>query len=117
LVILQLLLVDDEPALLDLLKQYLGRLGYLVDACLSAEEALARFDEDPERYALVFSDLTLPGINGDEMLQQMRARRPALRAILSSGYPHESRLKDIVFLQKPYVPRMLAEAIEKLLGS
>ncbi len=116
-VIRQLLLVDDEPALLDLLKQYLGRLGYQVDACLSAEEALVRFDEDPERYALVFSDLTLPGIDGDEMLEQMRARRPALRAILSSGYPHEPRSKDTVFLQKPYVPRMLAEAIEKLLAS
>jgi two-component system, cell cycle sensor histidine kinase and response regulator CckA len=111
-----ILLVDDEPALLELLTKYLERLGYQVDACYSAEEALVQFEADPERYALVFTDLTLPGIDGDEMLQRMRARRPKLQAILSSGYPHEAQSKGVVFLQKPYVPKTLAEVIEKLIG-
>ena len=111
-----ILLVDDEPALLELLKKYLERLGYVVDACVSAEDALAKFEEDPARYALVLTDLTLPGVSGEQMLDRMRAKRPSLRAIVASGYPYVPRSKKIVFLQKPFMPKMLAEAIEKLLA-
>ena len=112
-----ILLVDDEPALLELLKKYLERLGYQVDACLTAEDALAQFDANPARYALVLTDLTLPGISGEEMLDRMHAIRPGLRGIISSGYPYVPRSKKVVFLQKPFVPKMLAEAIAALLGS
>jgi two-component system, cell cycle sensor histidine kinase and response regulator CckA len=111
-----LLLVDDEPALLELLKKYLERLGYQVDAYLTAEDALVQFDADPARYALVLTDLTLPGLGGDEMLDRMRTSRPGLRAIISSGYPYVPRSKKILFLQKPYVPKMLAGMIETLIG-
>src|SRR5271169_3829588 len=111
----QLLLVDDEPALLELLKAYLERLGYQVDGRPDALTALSLFEADPKRYALVLTDLTLPGINGEEMIARMRALNPALAAIVSSGYPYEPTGKKIIFLQKPYVPKMLADAIEKLL--
>jgi len=49
------------------------------------------------------------------MITRMRALSPGLLAIVSSGYPYEPRGKKIVFLQKPYVPKMLADTIEKLL--
>ena len=109
-----ILLVDDEPALLDLLKKYLERLGYQVTACLSAEEALVQFEAEPDRHALVITDLTLKGMSGEEMIDRMRGIRPALKAILSSGYPHVPRSKKTVFLQKPFLPKALAEAIARL---
>lgn len=112
-----LLLVDDEAALLELLTKYLERLGYKAEACFSAEEAITQFEADPDRYALVLTDLTLPGMSGEQMLEKMHARRPALPAIISSGYPYVPRSKKIVFLQKPYVPKMLAELIAKMIGS
>jgi two-component system cell cycle sensor histidine kinase/response regulator CckA len=112
----RILLVDDEPALLELLTKYLERLGYQVDACLNAEDAIARFDADAEKYALVLTDLSLIGMSGEEMLDHMRVRLPSLRAIISSGYPYVPKSKKIVFLQKPFVPKMLAVAIEKLIG-
>jgi len=111
----RVLLVDDEAALLDLLKKYLERLGYEVDAFTQPEDALARFDADPGNYALVITDLTLPGINGEQMLERMRASYPALRAIVSSGYPYEPSGRRTSFLQKPFLPKMLAEAIETML--
>lgn len=111
-----LLLVDDEPALLELLTKYLERMGYQVESCLTAEDALRRFDEDPTRFALVLTDLTLPGMKGDAMLDKMRERNPGLRAILSSGYPYAPRTRKTAFLQKPYMPKMLAETIQKLVG-
>ncbi len=110
----RLLLVDDEPALLDLLKKYLERLGYLAEACGSPEEALEIFERNPEEFALVLTDLSFPSISGEEMVERMRARNPRLRAIISSGYPYEPRSKHTAFLLKPYAPKMLAEAIGKM---
>jgi len=112
----RLLLVDDEAALLDLLRRYLERLGHQVHACDGATSALEHFERDPLAYELVLTDLTLPDLPGDQMLERMRATNPALRAILTSGYPYEPQAAYISFLQKPFVPSMLAEAIKKHLA-
>jgi DNA-binding NtrC family response regulator len=111
----RLLIVDDEPVLADLLKRYLERLGYEVDTCNSAEQALPLFAARPDRYSLVLADLTLPGMNGEEMIDRMLAQNTELKAIVSSGYPHQPRSKQVGFLQKPFVPKMLADLIEKKL--
>lgn len=111
----RILLVDDEAPLLDLLKRYLERLGYEVEACLTPADALRCFEADPSRYALVLTDLTLPGMSGVEMIERMRAVAPKLRAIVSSGYPWEPKGNRVAFLQKPFLPKMLAEQIEALL--
>jgi two-component system cell cycle sensor histidine kinase/response regulator CckA len=112
---IRILLVDDEAPLLDLLKRYLERLGYEVDSCLTPADALVRFDADPARYSLVLTDLKLPGMRGDEMLLKMRERSPKIRAIIASGYPYEPSGKRTKFLQKPFLPKMLADQIEELL--
>jgi len=111
----RLLLVDDEGALLELLKKYLERLGFEVDACVTPQDALALFEANPTHYDLVLTDLTLPDINGEEMLDRMRSSNPDLRAILASGYAYHPRSAQVDFLQKPFLPRMLAEAIDKIL--
>jgi two-component system cell cycle sensor histidine kinase/response regulator CckA len=111
----RLLLVDDEEALLALLQKYLEKLGYEVHACAGPEIALERFRSDPSAYALVLTDLTLPGLSGEQMLEQMRASHPQLRAIVTSGYPYQPRATYVSFLQKPFLPKMLAEEIEKRL--
>ena len=110
-----LLLVDDERALADILKRYLERLGYQVDACVHPEAALGFLDAHPARYALLITDLTLPAMNGEELLERARERAPGLRAIIASGYPYEPRTAGVEFLQKPFLPKMLAEAIERVL--
>jgi DNA-binding NtrC family response regulator len=111
----RILLVDDEAPLLDLLRKYLERLGYEVESCLSPAEALKCFAANPARFALVMTDLTLPGMSGDQMIAEMRQLAPKLRVIVCSGYPYEPQSKRTVFLQKPFLPRMLAEQIEELL--
>jgi len=111
----RILLVDDEAPLVGLLQKYLERLGYEVEPCLTPADALARFEADPARFALVLTDLTLPGMRGDEMINRMRLRVPTLRAVIASGYPYEASGKWTRFLQKPFLPKMLAEQIEELL--
>ena len=110
-----LLIVDDEPKLLDLLSRYLGRLGYQVETCGDAEDALALFQAGPDRFSMAITDLSLPSMNGEELIERMRQLRPGLPAIITSGYPYVPRAAGVGFLQKPFLPQMLAEAIEKAL--
>ena len=110
-----LLIVDDEPMLLELLSRYLGRLGYEVETCGDAEGALALFQAGPDRVDMTITDLSLPSTNGEDLIERMRQLRPGLPAIITSGYPYVPRAASIGFLQKPFLPQMLAEAIEKAL--
>ncbi len=111
----RLLIVDDEATLRGLLRRYLERAGYEVVAFASSEEALAAFSADPRGFALVITDLTLDSMNGEEMLEQMRARNPQIPAFIASGYPYVPRLEGVGFLQKPFLPKMLTEAVERAL--
>jgi CheY-like chemotaxis protein len=112
----RLLIVDDELPLLSLLKRYLERLGYQVELAATAEEALACFTSDPRRYSCLLTDLTLPGMNGEELVDRVRELNPRLPAIISSGYPYEPKSPRTRFLQKPYLPQMLVETVEGILG-
>jgi DNA-binding NtrC family response regulator len=111
----RLLIVDDEPTLLQLLRRYLERQGYEVETYATAELALVAFDLDPNRFDLVITDLTLPGANGAQLIESMRAKNPKLPALIASGYPYVPQLKRVEFLQKPFLPQMLAEQIARVL--
>jgi DNA-binding NtrC family response regulator len=112
----RLLIVDDEPAVLDLLKRYLERAGYTVEMSGTAEDALNLFEAGPDRYDLVITDLKLPGMGGEDLLKRMRDRNPAIRALIASGYPHRPMLANVGFLLKPYLPKMMVESIEQMLS-
>jgi DNA-binding NtrC family response regulator len=88
---------------------------------LRADEALALFEANPDAYTLLVADITLPDMPGNEMAVQMAGRNPQLRILLCSGYPFavdslpESIRGRFSSLQKPFLPNMLAEALEQLL--
>ncbi|MEO5926006.1 MAG: response regulator [Bryobacteraceae bacterium] len=107
----RLLIVDDEPTLLQLLKRYLERQGYEVVTSATAEQALTVFEVDPQRFDMVITDLTLPGMNGAALLEKMREKNATIPALISSGYPYEPQLKGVGFLLKPFLPQMLLEQI------
>ena len=111
----RVLVVDDESGLLLLLRRYLERLGYDVDTASSAEEALRMFEADLDRYGCIVTDLILPIMGGEEFLDRVRALRPGLPALISSGYPYEPKTPDTGFLQKPYLPAMLTEELERIM--
>jgi len=112
----RVLLVDDEAVLVELLRTYLERHGLRVTACTDPQEALQLVQAGPERFWLVISDMTLPGIPGNELIQRIRAVNPAIHAMISSGYPYQPSTPDVAFLQKPFLPKMLLEMIQRLPG-
>ncbi len=116
-----ILAVDDETALLGLMAAYLTRLGYEAQCCSSARDALARFGEHPFRYALLIADVQMPELGGLELALRARALNPAVSVLLTSGHsPEQTPLppglsRGTRFLQKPFSPSQLAEAVESLL--
>ena len=118
---IKILLVEDEPPLLQLIERYLQRLGFEVETYLKSFEALRRFEAAPDRYGMVIADLGMPEMPGHTMLTRMLEIRPDLRVLICSGSPFfienlpHSLQQQVAFLQKPFVPKMLAEAVEKLL--
>jgi DNA-binding NtrC family response regulator len=110
-----LLIVDDEAALTSLLAQYLRRTGYEVDACEDATQALSLLAAHPGRYAALVTDLALPGVSGEDLVDRARTQTPALRAIITSGYAYKPHQPGVEFLQKPFFPKALGELLEKML--
>jgi CheY-like chemotaxis protein len=117
----KILLVEDEPPLLQLIDKYLQRLGFDVEAHLKSFDALRNFEAKPNGYALVIADLGMPDMPGDTLLTRMLEIPPDLRILVCSGSPFfienlpRSLQRQVAFLQKPFVPKMLAEAVQNLL--
>lgn len=116
------MLVEDELPLLQLLERYLKRVGYEVRTFSASSVALREFEANPESYDLVIADLGMPEMPGDTMLMRMLAIKPALLVLICSGSPFylstmpRELEKQVGFLQKPFLPKMLLEAVEGLLG-
>jgi len=117
----RILLIEDEAPLLSLLGRYLKRSGYDVEPCSTAEEAWTAFEADTEGFTAVVADQTLPDGDGEGLVRRMLERNPGLYVVVSTGYPFDLatlNLKDPTrgaFLQKPFLPKALGEALERML--
>jgi DNA-binding NtrC family response regulator len=118
----RILVVDDEAPLLALIERYLRRLGCEVEAHANPAEALRSFEAAGGRFDIVMVDLELPGIPGAVLVEKLLGMSPTIRALVCSGYPFQSARFDaglqtrIGFLQKPFLPNMLSEALEALMA-
>lgn len=115
-----LLLVDDELPLLNLLKRYLERQGYVVEVCESGRKAIRWVSEEPQRFDIVVLDLGLPDIPGADVLPNLLTGSQTVRVLVASGtpfstgdLPKEVRPR-VGTLLKPFVPKMLEEALREL---
>lgn len=118
---MRILLVDDELMLVHLLETFLRQNGYDVDACTTAAAALDLFKAAPGRYDLVMADVTMPEMSGDELVRRIARVSESVRILLTSGLPFnveqfpESVQSRTCFLQKPFLPRMVIQAITQLM--
>ena len=114
----RLLIVDDDEDLREIFSLHLGD-DYLCDTASSADEALARMTR--ESYALVISDVMMPGRNGIELLREVRARHPETAVVMVSGVDRPQRVLDAVrlgaydYLIKPCDLGVLTMTVERAL--
>ncbi len=115
------LVVEDEPAVLEMAVESLGELGYRTLTATRASEALDRLG-GPERIDILFSDVVMPGgMNGVQLSVEARRLRPGLRVLLTSGYTgtaldEHAVPADLPLLSKPYQRDELANKLRIVLG-
>ena len=118
----RILFVDDEVVVIHVGKRALAGLGYAVETETNAVPALARLEKDPLAFDLVITDQTMPNLTGIEFARRLRALRPDLPVILSSGHDatltaeriNDSGVRE--FLAKPYTIETLADTVQRHLG-
>ena len=114
----RVLLVEDEPAVRDLLAQALGRNGFEVMIAANAEEALP-LTRRP--FEILLSDVSLPGMSGVHLARQVSREAPAVRVLLMSGYARDelhtgtTAGDDWPFIGKPFTTRAIVERLRALL--
>jgi two-component system, cell cycle sensor histidine kinase and response regulator CckA len=117
-----ILLIEDEAPLRALDRSILEGYGYEIVEADSADAAVERWREHRSRISLLLTDIVLPGgFTGPDLAKKFHAEKPALRIIFSSGYSVDVIEKDfdlregMNFLQKPYSPHRLAQAVRDVL--
>jgi len=114
----RILVVDDEPKIVDVVRSYLERDGYLVSSAASAREAYEKFEkEDP---SLVILDWMLPDIPGEEICRTLRRRSRVPVIMLTAKVEEENILQGLKsgaddYVTKPFSPRQLVARVEAIL--
>jgi PAS domain S-box-containing protein len=117
-----ILYLDDEKTLVHLATRMLNRLGYQVFAFTNATDALKAFGENPARFALVITDLNMPGASGLEVAGALLKVRPDVPVMLTSGHITEylsqcaSKAGIRKILHKPVTIEEFGEHIHRLVG-
>lgn len=113
------LVVDDDPAVRELLSKALTAAGYFVDVAVDAPSALARLGKKP--YDLMITDLKMPGQDGLSLIREARVTSPGLPVIVITGYSSEAAAIEAInlgvagYLTKPFrLPRILAATARAL---
>jgi CheY-like chemotaxis protein len=102
------LVVDDEAAVLTLARTALERGGFRVITAASGPDALQQYDSHRPEIVAALVDITMPGMNGMEVLRQLRAKNEDLALLMMSGYSENSleaaseELKLAGFVEKPF---------------
>jgi PAS domain S-box-containing protein len=117
----KILLVDDEPAVLEIGREMLEQFGYRVSTASSGEEALEFYGNNGNAADVVILDLGMPGMGGNKALRELLKMDPGARVIIASGYGADNRAKEALaegareFIGKPYHMRELAAKIREVL--
>ncbi len=120
----KILLAEDEPEVRVLVRNILKKYGYRIVEAASGPEALTIWEQYHGDFDLLLTDMVMPGnMTGRELAEQLKARKPGLKVIYTSGYSAETLGSDFVikrginFLPKPYQPLTLAKTVRDCLDS
>src|SRR5205807_1602454 len=117
-----ILVVDDEPFVLNIVCYVLDNAGFTVLRASSAAEAMAVGSRHPEPIRLVLSDVVMPGLSGPSLAEGFTQIHPEAEFMFMAGLPDRPEVCDRIlscgraFLPKPFVPRTLLDKVNEVLG-
>jgi signal transduction histidine kinase/ActR/RegA family two-component response regulator len=119
-----ILFIDDEPSAVHMVTIMMTKLGYNIHAEKSPIEALKVFKEQPDKFDLIITDLTMPDMTGLQLTTELHKISPSIPVILMTGYgkvlDHDTPLRHYGIhrlLKKPVKLAQLASAIHEVLLS
>lgn len=116
-----ILLVDDEPMIIEVGSQLLEQLGYRVYTAEGGKEAIEVYRQYKDTIDLVILDMIMPDMNGAECFEQIREIKPSVKVLLSSGYSIDGQATEILkrgcngFIQKPFNLIQMSRKIREIL--
>ncbi len=116
-----ILVVDDEEAIREVTRMTLEKYGYGVLTAADGVQALALFADAGSEIDAVLTDILMPALGGDVLIDVVRRLDPAVKVIAMSGLAHDTRgpanaaSARVPFLHKPYTAEQLLDALAKLL--
>lgn len=116
----KILIVDDEPKLRKLVKDFLVKEGYEIDEAGDGQEALDKFLKNKEKYSLIILDVMMPKLDGWETLEAIREVSEVPIIMLTARGEESDEVKGFKagandYVQKPFSPRILIARINALL--
>jgi CheY-like chemotaxis protein len=117
----RVLVAEDEPAIRELLGEFLGDWGLEVVACADGVEARDAFAEDPQSFDLVLTDQTMPRLTGLQLAKLVQRMRPGTPVILCTGYGEDLKARELeaagvrTLAKKPCEPAALRELVQAAL--
>jgi PAS domain S-box-containing protein len=118
----RILLVDDEPAVMEMGTVLLESLGYNVTSRTDSMDALEVFRSSPDEFDLVITDYTMPKLTGLDLAREVLRVRPDIPVLLCTGFsekitPDSMKELGIGLLMKPYGMGEISEAVRKVLDA
>ncbi len=117
----RVMVVDDDPVILEVLERILKRENYELITAASGPEALQKAAEQSADLDLLITDYAMPVMTGGELAEKMRSRWPSIKVLYQTGFSemlfeHRVELEDgSAFLEKPFTARGLCEAARLML--
>jgi PAS domain S-box-containing protein len=117
-----ILLVDDESAVIDVMKEMLAYLGYEVFTAESGRDAIAIYGAKKDLISLVILDMVMPDMAGRETFDRLKTMNQDIKVILSSGYSLDGEAAEIMargckgFIQKPVSMAGLSQKVREVLA-
>jgi PAS domain S-box-containing protein len=117
------LLVDDEPYIIEMERAMLERMGYTVSSWSSSVEALEAFRADKDQFDLVITDMAMPKLSGHQLAADLIKIRPDIPVLLLTGFSETMSEEEAAsygikgFLLKPVIMRDLARKVRELLDA
>lgn len=118
----RVLVVDDEPIIRKLVSQVLDMHGFAAAPAEGGAQALAALTQRPSDYALVLTDVSMPGMDGITLAREIRTRWPVLPIGFMSGLESEDSLGQrlpghpITLFRKPFQLAQLVDGVRRLTG-
>jgi len=117
-----ILLVEDNPMVLEMARELLNDNGYRVVACDDPQKAVALLKAQPGPVDLLLTDVVMPGMNGPALYESLKSMQPGLRVLFMSGY-NDAMASNLhllddsrpCFIQKPFTAQALLKKLESAL--